>query len=98
MKTIDLFNSEKQNLTRQVEDKKTVLPEKYCPNCGQKHRVKSNDNVHLQGFPENVTHIMYFLECPDKEGTKTFVKYVAPMFPKLVFADFFFFRKEDIVQ
>ncbi|MDF2448301.1 MAG: hypothetical protein K0R26_805, partial [Bacteroidota bacterium] len=52
MKTINLFNSEKQNLTRQSVEGQKQLPEKYCPNCGMKHQVKS-ELVHVEGFPKD---------------------------------------------
>jgi hypothetical protein len=101
METINPFNSEKQNLTRQVEQKKEaamVLPEKYCPNCGMKHQVKAIENVYIEGLPKDCKHLMFYIDCPDENGTKRFVKYVAPFTRNVVFMSYFCFRKEDIVQ
>lgn len=101
MKTINLFDSEKQNLTRQVEQKKvaqTVLPEKYCPNCGMKHQVKLEENVYIQGFPKECRHLKFYIDCPDEDGAKQFIKYVIPFARNVVFMSYFNFRKEDIVQ
>lgn len=95
MKTIKLFNDGKQNLTQQVENR-TLLPFKYCPNCGQKHQVCS-ETGELEHFPKGVKHILFSITCPDEEGEKKFGKYCSPFAAGVVNAEYFVFKKEDVL-
>lgn len=95
MKTIVLFNEEKQNLTKQVEGL-PVLPQKYCPNCEQKHQVRS-EIVELEHFPKGIKHVLFTIYCPDEEGEKYYGKYCAPFAAEVVNKEYFNFRKEDIL-